>query len=188
MSASHCKKCSQPLETSDRPVRTASLSSLVWRDEDKLVVDIRAMLPDRCVICNADAEGRRFPLTLSYNHKLLKAPMMAGVAAIKYDEVELPVALCAAHLARKRHAILAGIGMIVAGLAVALWSIFSDLTSTSLFVMFGGMFSGFIVSSLGALLLSDNPIVIETADETRFWIKGACAEYLSTLPSWHGQG
>jgi len=187
LSTDNCKKCGAPITVVKhkfQPMNPMNESSKAWRDHDKLVMALEAVLPDRCIVCNASADGRRFPLTISYNHKLSKAALLVGVASVSYKEVKLPVGLCATHVSGQQLNVFLGIGVMIAGLVVAFAAIFSFTSAKTVSGPIIVMMLGFIVSMLGAVLMSHNPLEIEDANDACFWIKGASPEFLANLPQW----
>src|SRR5215203_3721736 len=186
ISAANCKKCGAPIAFTERKFQPHGVSSMAWRDNDKLVMDLEATLPDRCIVCNASAAGKRFPLTITYNHKLSKAALLIGVASVSYKEVKLPVGLCASHISGRQFNVFVGIGLIIAGLVIALVSMGTFTSAKTISGPLVVMFIGIAISAGGAMLMSHSPIAIEIEDaqERRFWIKGVSADYLASFPKW----
>jgi hypothetical protein len=147
------------------------------------VVSPGVVLPDRCVKCDAAAEGRRLVVTLRRtpavpNLLSLVLFLIVPILWLRADEAEVEVGICRRHLARRRWtsaliacAVLASLGMIAVG------------------AMLGAEYGYLLLA--GLVLLPAAPIAIGLAGrfltaariEPRLvWIKGACPEYLARVP------
>ncbi|MCA9665570.1 MAG: hypothetical protein KC503_08275 [Myxococcales bacterium] len=87
-----------------------------WREgEDFVVENVSPPLPDRCVVCNADAEGYRLKRVLYWHPAgyyvlaLIGILLYAIVAVIVRKKAVLHVGLCPTHRARRRTAIIIGL-------------------------------------------------------------------------------
>ena len=148
-----------------------------------MVVSPDAVLPDRCVKCNAPAEGRRLYIALRRSHSgttliQLVLLLVFSIFWLTADEAEIEVGICHRHMRRVRLwsalggcLIVASIGMIVAG--VVLGAEYGYLLLTGIVLLL----SAPAYISLGGRLLSATRI-----EPRLIWIKGVCEEYLYSLP------
>jgi hypothetical protein len=95
-------------------------SEVLWRENDLLVMrSPRGSLPDRCVRCNAAAEGYRLSRTVYWHHPayyvLIVWPgllIYVIVAVIVRRKAQVELGLCPFHASRRRWAI--GMGWLLA--------------------------------------------------------------------------
>jgi hypothetical protein len=154
-----------------------------WQEGNKLVLPQGAHLPDRCVKCNAPAEGRRLQRNLSWIHPAYLLTLFAGVlifaivAAVASKKATVDVGICEKHLAQRRLAIAGGWGLALLGifffwLAIyieAWWPLYPGVAAL-LVGMFGGV----------ALARVVHPAKI---DDGRVWLRGVDRAYLRELPA-----
>ncbi len=166
----------------------------IWRQGDLLVVQkgSNLELPDRCVKCNAPAEGRRLRRKLYWHHPalfllvLLNLILYAIVAMAVRKSADLRIGICERHLARRRQATVTGWMLALAGLALVIIGaarlqkneavLYAVITGASLIV--GGVVFGIVGS---------NVVTAKKIDEYFAWVKGVCPEYLAELPDIYEQ-
>ena len=122
----------RPIVNAENPLAMLGIS-LVERPEREgplLVVSPDAVLPDRCVKCNAPAEGLRLTVTLRRTHAgttmiQLVLLVVFSIFWLTAHEAEIEVGICHRHMRRVRLwaalggcFIVASIGMIVAGVVL----------------------------------------------------------------------
>jgi len=160
----------------------ASLS--LWRSERVLVMSQGGTLPDRCVKCNAPANGQRLLRKLYWHSPyiylviLVNLLVYAVVAIIVRKRARVEIGLCENHRRHRRLAIglawlmvLLGIGGIVAGVANS---------SVGL-----GLLGGLLLVVGPVLGAIKGPVVSAKRIDSNFvWIKGVCPAYLDALPEW----
>ena len=140
-------------------------------------------LPDRCVKCDAPADGRTRTVRLRWRDTgttllvlvlLLFVPLVFSRAY--WADVE--VGVCRRHLDRLRLVgvsracvLLAGFGMIAAG--VALGAEYGYL-----------LLAGVVVVAAAPIYLSmtGNSVTASRIEPRLVWVKGVCPEYLAKLP------
>jgi hypothetical protein len=100
----------------------------VWREHDVVVVQRQgAVLPDRCVNCNAPANGFRLQKTYYWHHPawylliFVSILIYAIVAMIVRKSATVALPLCATHRARRRNGLLIGWLGFLGGLALLLF-------------------------------------------------------------------
>jgi len=164
----------------------------IWRDGDLLVVRKAVSLPDRCVKCNAPAEGVRLRRSLLWHHwsvylTLLLAPWLIGillyvvVSVIVRQRAEIDTGICRRHLARRRGAIaiswltvLLSFGITIIGFSTFPRSDVAGIVALGCFLLF---IAGSVYGVLASRILWPKKI-----DPFFAWLHGVCPEYLAELP------
>ena len=151
-----------------------------WRDGDKLVVRRRRHnLPDRCVLCNEAAEGRRYSLNLVHGYKTF---VMQNASAI------VRIGLCRRHFRGKRFALyLRWVAVLRPRVAIAI-----VLGLTALITRFQHMPEPliWITSMSGAYMVAwiyvtnadSVPLSAALIDRGFVWIDGVSPVYLAEVP------
>ena len=158
----------------------------VWRDGQRLVMRKLALLPDRCVKCNAPAHGRRLRRNLSWHNRwiylliLISILIYVIVALCVRQTAKIDVAICERHLSKRRSGIAAGwlVFLLSVGLFVAA---FVPREPNPLLILSAMIL--FLVSLIYAVAVS-RLVVPTLIDQEYVWLKGACPAYLDELPSW----
>ncbi len=154
----------------------------LYRD-GKLVVATRdATFPDRCVKCNAPAEGFRLKRSLSWHHPLFyviificNVIVYVIVAMIVRKTATYYVGLCETHRRKRRQAILIGWSCFLGGVSLAVWG-FSKGDAILGLLAVVILFAGSLYGLIGSRVLYPKRI-----DKEYAWIKGACPEFLASL-------
>ena len=159
----------------------------VWRDQSTLVMTREAALPDRCVKCNAPANGFRLKRKLAWHHPaiyllaFLAVLIYALVAGIVSKRAIVFVGLCAEHVRLRRFKIAAGLLLMATGLigAIVAFSFNSGI---------GGLL-GFAVFMFAVVWLIVVTRVVKPTriDDQLVWIKGINSDFLAQLPAWQSQ-
>ena len=158
----------------------------LWREGRLLLVRKGAEFPDRCLRCNAPAEGHRFERKLSWHRPswylliLFNLIIYVVVALCVRWTARISAPICPVHLAKRRIAIffgwagsLAGIALIVLGVNDPDYEICAGI---------GGIL--FLVSLLVGVIKSQL-LVPQQIDEHFIWLKKVSPEFLRTLPEYH---
>lgn len=162
-----------------------SLADLtVARQKKRLVMGKNATLPDRCVKCNAPADGGRLPRRLYWHPGLVYLLLLVNiliyalVAIISRKRANIEVGLCARHRSKRRTAIWVSWGLFVAsvGLFIALpVAGYPEFIGVGvLAVIFTVFYAHFTTRVVGASRI----------DKEYAWLAGVCREYLDELPEW----
>ena len=158
----------------------------VWRDNDTLVMTKDALLPDRCVKCNAPAHGFRLKRSLSWHHPALI--VLIFVALLIYLVVALTVSkratvyigLCAEHLQRRRNLLIVGWAMLAIGLITPVIAFANEYVGIALLGMV------LVVGSVIWLVLVLRVVKVKRIDDRYVWLKGIDPNYLAQFPSLQG--
>jgi len=144
-----------------------------------------ATLPDRCVKCNASAQGRRLKRSLYWHSPyiylliLLNLIIYAIVAVIVRKRAKIEIGICDKHLSQRRVAVALGWIMGLGGLALFIASLVNSwgaIALLGLLVFIGGLFVGAV----------KGPVVsAKRIDPQLVWLKGVCRPYLDALPEWN---
>ena len=158
----------------------------VARRKRTLIMGKNAPLPDRCVKCNAPAGNKRLKRRLYWHSPLLYLLILLNllifvlVAVIVRKRATIEIGLCEKHQSRRKAcvltawlAVLAAVGMFIAGIAVEV----TGLLVAALLLFLGGLVFGMATAPVVRPSRIDNEYV---------WLKGACREYLDALPEWSG--
>lgn len=188
-----CFKCGSPLQVTSRidsaqqpyfPPATHGMPSM-WRTKSILVMTKEALLPGRCVKCNAYAE-ERLKRKLTWHHPALylliivSVLIYAIVAMVVRKTATVNVALCPEHFAaRKKHlAITWALGLLcVACFAVAILS--DELISVVLGI-------ALVIATPIYGIVTLRVVTPARIDEHLVWLRGVNADYLQELPEWRG--
>ncbi|EEF61097.1 DUF4339 domain-containing protein [Pedosphaera parvula] len=152
----------------------------IWHSKKLLVMDHSAQLPDRCIKCNAQSKIR-LKRKLYWHSPAYYLLIVAGVLvyaivamAIRKTAV-IEVGLCDLHSTKRRNGIwiswgIFALSLVLIGFAISLKNGWPALA--------GGIG---ILASLVYAAISNTTVHASRIDE-RVWLKGACADYLSTFP------
>jgi len=163
----------------------AGTTTTIARKKKLLVMGKDARLPDKCIKCNAPANGLRLKRDLYWHPSaiylliILSILIYAIVAIIVRKRAKIEIGLCPTH-ARKRK------------ICIALaW--FSWLGMLGLFIAAAGLGSGALAAVgclmfIAAIVVScmTSPVAARKIDKNYVWISGVCGEYLADLPEWTG--
>lgn len=158
-------------------------NSQIGRAGSSLVMHKEALLPERCVRCNAPSSfwlKRRLSWhpPAWYALILINLLVYAIVAASISKRATIQVGLCAQHRAKRVRDIWIAWGLVG--------------VSVGLFILAGVLDSGGPVLPAVLLLLASPIYGLSTARvvavrkiaNNKLWLKGVCAEYLAGLPEW----
>ncbi|MEP7120735.1 MAG: hypothetical protein ABJE95_07495 [Byssovorax sp.] len=199
--ALRCSYCAQalgaapaPMAAWSPPVQTTALAfpahlypgmvtaPIVSRDGGKLVVPHGAHLPDRCVKCNAPAQGFRLRRRLTWLHPAYLFLLFGGLiiyaiaSAVASKTAEIDVGLCPRHRKQRWQAILGGWALGLAGVTVMPWLAISLELWWIAAVGAGMTLVGMVGGILVARLVSPSKI-----DDSRVWLSGVDSRYLNEL-------
>jgi hypothetical protein len=176
-------------QSSEPLIVSAAGTQGVWRYARLLVVASGAELSDRCIKCNAPANGYRKKVTLSWHSPLAFLALLGGllpyiiVAVILTRRVTVRVGVCQRHRRRRLLAILFGwlgcltaIGLFVVGTLArsnaGAWAFIAGMLLL-LFSLIGGL--------LGSRIVTPKRIRDRLA-----WVKGVDPVYLGEFPEFPG--
>jgi hypothetical protein len=158
----------------------------VWRDSDTLVMTKDALLPDRCVKCNAPAYGFRLKRNLSWHHPALA--LLIFVALLIYIVVALAVSkratvhlgVCAEHMQRRRNLLIVGWALLAIGLITPVIAFRNE------YVGIGLLGIALVMVAAVWLVLVARVVKVKRIDDRYVWLKGIDPNYLAQFPSLSG--
>lgn len=167
-------------------VENAEVGEGIWRDGHLLVVQKGAVLPDRCIRCNAPAEGRRLHRQLYWHHPMLYClhflggPIVYALAAVCVrQQAAIDVGICPRHNAARTQSIVACWLIALASLTVMVIDILNGNPLPFVFLL---ALLAFLLDLCYAARLS-RLIVADRIDADYAWIKKVDPAYLAELPS-----
>lgn len=159
-----------------------SVGAGIWREGKKLVTCSETPFPDRCVKCNASANGFRLKRVLYWQNPayylllLINVRILLIVVLIVRKKAILNVGLCEAHRQQRLTAIAVCWSGVLAGPA----AIIAGAIYHSAPAIAGG-----IVIFLAALiwgLVKGRTISASKIDKENVWVSGVCRAFLEELP------
>lgn len=162
----------------------------IWSDGDLLLVTRDVHLPDRCVKCNAAANGYRIRKTIQWHEPWIWATILAGVLAyaiiamILRKTVKIEFGLCPEHR-RKRDMwkwIVGGLCALGVGSFVGAGFLFQQRSTEDF--GFLAIAAGIIILLVAAVVGSVSMRVLKPTkiDDFYGWFKGCSPGFLSALP------
>ncbi len=154
----------------------------IWREGKKLVTRSETPFPDRCVKCNAPADGFRLKQVLYWQHPayylllLCNLLILLIVVLIVRKKAVLHVGLCEYHRKQRKMAIAVCLIGMLAGLIMIVGGVIDSSVSV-------GLIGGVIF--LGALIwgvVKGRTITASKIDKEYVWVSGVGREFLAELP------
>lgn len=163
----------------------------VWREGKILVMHKRAVLPDRCVKCNAPAHGGRLKRSLSWHHPAVYLLVAIHifiyiiVALIVRHTAKIEIGICERHRQKRWNAIatswllvLAGVALFILGLVVSdrpgptPWYVPTLIIAGGVAFLAGLIYAAVVVP----------PVSAQKINKEYVWLKKVNPEYLAQLP------
>lgn len=157
----------------------------VWRNNSVLVMTKEALLPNRCVKCNAPAD-EQLKRKLTWHHPALYLLALASlliyavVAMIVRKTATVNIGLCEDHSSARRRniSITWALGLAsVAGFVVAVMIEDGTFAVLGIFLLLATAIYGIATLRVVAPTKIDDYFV---------WLKGINADYLQQFPEWRG--
>ncbi len=157
----------------------------VWRDKSTLVMSKDALLPERCVKCNAFTNGR-LKRKLTWHHPAIYILILVAwlayliVAMIVRKRATIEVGLCEEHRAKRRNYILITWALVLLGLAGFVLAIIANDGTPALIgvlVLLTAIIFGVIATRV---------TVPSKIDDRFVWLRGVNRDYLNQFPTWPG--
>lgn len=167
-------------------VGSVMASGGAFRDGKFIMTMDRARLPGRCVKCNVET-GNWVKRKLSWHHPAYALLIFVGliiyviVGLLVSKKATIEVGFCERHRKGRIMHILIGWGAFFAGVIVMIGGFANESIGIGV-VGISLMLSGLVYAIVRANIVSPKRI----DDDGRVWLKGACREYLESLPSTNG--
>ncbi|PWU15656.1 MAG: hypothetical protein C5B50_15115 [Verrucomicrobia bacterium] len=164
-----------------------TLAGPAWRSGKQMVLRSEAALPDRCVRCNAPANGFRLRRKLYWHHPawylliIISLLVYAIVAICIRKKAVVNIGLCEQHRAQRKWFIIGSWLAVLGGLGLLIGGISASSGKTAL---------GGIVLLLGGAIFAAIKVPVVSAtkmDDAYVWAKGAGEQFLGQLPLWSGK-
>ena len=188
-----CFKCGSPLHVTTRiqtaqepyfPHPTYGMAH-IWRDRSILVMTKDALLPQRCIKCNAPS-AENLKRKLQWHHPALYLLVLVSilvyiiVAFVVRKSATVNVGLCQEHLSSRRQSIV--ITLLLVGIAMLSSVAAVQFEAPLLFlVALGLVLAAAVYGTMTIRVVAPTKI-----DDHYVWIKGVNADYLQEFPEWQG--
>ena len=155
----------------------------IWRERSTLVMTKEATLPDRCVKCDAPANGFRLKRQLSWHHPALFLLLLIAwliyliLAMVLRKKATVYLGLCQEHYQRRRKMLT--VGFIILG--VALISMIVALASE--YPGFGLLGLLIVLATIIWLAFVARVVNVKKIDDRYVWLTGIHEKYLARFPS-----
>ena len=179
-----------PQDDAPRGGPTAETGDGVWREGKLLVMDKRAELPPRCILCNAPATGKPLRRKLTWHAPawyllvLFNLLFYAIAAMLVRKTATIHVGLCDRHRGRRRMWI--AIAWTTAIAAIALPFALIPWGDDAVFGAAGAAGLMLIAAALTGLY-GARVVYAKKIDDVHAWVAGACPAYLAELPGKYGR-
>jgi len=158
----------------------------IWRNDSTLVMTKEALLPNRCIKCNAPAD-ELLKRKLTWHHPALYLLVFASlliyavVAMIVRKTATINVGLCEDHLSSRRRNILITWAL---GFASVASFVAASLLEDGTFLLLG---ITLLLACAIYGIMTLRVVVPSKIDNYFVWLKGIDANYLQQFPEWRGQ-
>jgi len=162
-------------------------AATLWRSGRRLVTYSETTFPDRCVKCNAPANGFRLKRQIFWMHPLFYLFLLCNILVllivylIVRKKAVVHIGLCLHHRTRRKYGMIIGWSCFLAGLTMLITSAGIEsgiLALAGLAVLLGGGITGIVMASTVAATKIDKNCV---------WLAGSHRSFRDSLPEWHGQ-
>lgn len=164
------------------PPPTQNLHS-IWRSKSVLVMTKQAVLPDRCVKCNAPT-NHKLMRHLRWHHPVLYILVFGGLliylilALVVSKTATINVGLCETHAATRRRDIL--ITWLLVLLSFASFFLVVATDEMSLLLVGAVLFLGAVVYGVSKARV----VAPQKIDDYYVWLTGINTDYLQQFPEW----
>ncbi len=151
----------------------------IWRDGKVMIMHKHAYLPDRCVKCNAPAQGLRLKRKLAWHHPALYILcfgamlfyLILAMALSKRATVEF--GLCREHSERRRRLLWGGVAILAMGLIIPVIAFANDYPGIGLLGIL------IFLVALVWLIVVNRLVSVKRIDEEYLWLQGINHHYLA---------
>jgi hypothetical protein len=164
------------------PGQSSGGGAYAWRQGDLLLIHTHGgALPDRCVVCNAPANGYRLRKTFAWHPPEYYLTVLAGVliyvivAMFTRKTAALALGLCEQHRVRRRNALIVAWG----GFALSFVLMFVGATNDSAALMLGSVVGMGVLPIVGGLMA--RVASVSKIDDGHAWLRVG-RPFLESLP------
>jgi len=164
----------------------AGSASGIWRSGRKLVTSVNATFPQRCLRCNAPADGKPIKRKLYWHPPAVYLALLLGIivyvviAMVTRKNALAFVSICQPHRSARRMVILISWLLVLGGIGAGIAGIANEsgwLGGLGGVAFLGGLIFGIVRGRL---------IVPYKIDKDHMWLGGCGAEFLAGFPEWNG--
>ncbi len=158
------------------------LTGGIWREGSTLVMSKDASLPDRCVKCDAPANGFRLTRRLSWHHPALFLLLLLAwllyliLALVLRKQATVALGLCQEHYERRKKLLTVGWVMFALGLISPVVGFSTDYPGIGLLGIL------LLLGSIVWLSLVTRVVIVKKIDDHFVWLNGINKNYLERLP------
>jgi len=159
----------------------------IWRDKSTLVMTKDASLPDRCVKCNAPANGVRLKRRLAWHSPVLYLLIFLAVliyvilAGMLSKRATVYLGLCNEHFQRRRKQKAIGWLLLAIGVVGPILAIAYD------YPMLGLLGFAVFLFAVVWLVVVSRVVVVRKIYDQLVWLNGINSDYLAQFPNWQNQ-
>ena len=193
-SDANCKRCGAASASAGGPDAPAGImledgyvlppppSAGIWSKGSTLVMDKNASLPDRCVKCNAPAQGLRIKRKLSWHHPLLYilicgAALFYVILAMAFSKrATIDFGICENHKRRRRKLLNIGFGLLAVGLVVPAVGFSFDYPEVWLLGLL------VFLAAIFWLVIANKLVNVKRIDDRYVWLSGISKEFVAHFP------
>ena len=159
----------------------------VWRYNESIVVHKHTLLPDKCIICNQEADGITVRKMVFWHNPvllpvlLLSWPFYVLFALVFRRTLTINMPLCKRHLWQRRLTTAVGVSLV----PIAFWMAYVAIAFSQPTLILSGIVSVIV----GAVLVGwgRNPVWATHIREEHALLRGAHPSMRDDLPEWNGE-
>jgi hypothetical protein len=180
-----CARC-KPIFLQRISEGAALPTSGLWRAEKRLVTRSETSFPDRCIKCNAPANGFRLKRVVYWQHPayylllLCNLLVLLIVVLIVRKKAVLHIGLCETHRAQRKQGMIIGWSSLLGSVVLLIVSanINSGWTALAgvLVLLVGGIYGAIRARTITAVKMTKENV----------WVTGCHRDFLAELPEWLG--
>ena len=155
----------------------------IWREQSTLVMTKDATLPDRCVKCDAPANGFRLRRQLSWHHPALFLLLFVAwliyfiLAMALRKRATVHLGLCQEHYQRRRNFLAVGFAMLCLTFVSVPLAFVWEYPAVGALALFG------FLTSIIWLAFAARVVTVKKIDDRFVWLSGVNENYLARFPS-----
>lgn len=157
----------------------------IWRNKSVLVMNKRALLPDRCVKCNAPTQ-HRLKRNLRWHHPAIYILIVGGLlfyiilSLVLSKNATINVGLCETHDDARKRAILITCVVVLVSFASFFFAVMIE--DLNLFFVGAALFFGGVIDGI----IKARVVAPKKIDDHFVWLNGVNTNYLEQFPEWSG--
>ena len=155
----------------------------IWRSESALVMTKQALLPGRCVKCNAPTR-HTLKRNLRWHHPALYVAILGSLllyailSMVLSKSATIHVGLCETHVAARKRDIIIAWFLVLLSFASFYFAVVTEdmtLVFVGVLLLLGGVIYGIVRTKV---------VAPQKIDDHYIWLTGINANYLQQFPNW----